>query len=275
MKIGYHIGNPGIQEDSRFVELLAALSAAGVENYPIKCVRCLRGETDMVLSLGGDGTFLNTARLVSEQGLPILGVNFGRLGFLSENSPENVVEPLLKGEFTIEERTMLKVGGDVPDGADFWPYALNEVSLHRRYAEMLGIDASIGRMQVPTYWADGLLVATASGSTAYNLSAGGPICTPESPVLLLTPIAPHNLGLRPLVLPETSEIRLRAKSRKDKVALTLDNRTYEIPSGSQVSVSLAPFRLRRVNFGRHSFIDALRSRFFWGQDVRNIPEYNG
>jgi NAD+ kinase len=160
-------------------------------------------------------------------------------------------------------------GQDIPS---YWPYALNEISLHRKSAEMLGIDASVGGMQLPTYWADGLLVSTASGSTAYNLSVGGPICPPDTKVMLLTPVAPHNLGLRPLVVSDDQIIELSAKSRSGKLDLTLDNRTYEIPSGVTVSVKAAPFNLKRVNLAMHNFIDALRSRFFWGQDVRNMPE---
>lgn len=272
MKIAYHIENPSIPGDRRFKEVISGLETGGVEVYPIHCSKCLRDGTDMVMSFGGDGTFLNTAHIVSENGIPILGVNFGRLGFLSENSPENVVAPLLSGRYSIEERGMLHAEVEGMEGEDFWPYALNEVSLHRRCAEMLGIDATIDGMQLPTYWADGLLVATASGSTAYNLSAGGPICTPDSRVILITPVAPHNLGLRPLVVPDDKTIRLGAKSRNARVSLTLDNRTYEIDPDTVVKVTAASFRLKRVNLGIHNFIDALRSRFFWGQDVRNVPQ---
>lgn len=272
MKIGYHIGNPSISENSRFKDVISGLEAGGVEVYPIPCRESLQSGTDMVLSFGGDGTFLNTAHLVSEEGIPILGVNFGRLGFLSENSPENVVAPLLSGEYTIEERAILRADVSGLDIPSYWPYALNEISLHRKSAEMLGIDASVSGMRLPTYWADGLLVATATGSTAYNLSVGGPICPPDTKVMLLTPVAPHNLGLRPLVVSDDKEIELNAKSRSGALTLTLDNRTYEIPSGVTVSVKTAPFCLKRVNLAMHSFIDALRSRFFWGQDVRNMPE---
>ena len=271
MKIGFHIEHPAIFEDARFRALEAGLRAGGAELYGLDSREALREGTAMVLSLGGDGTFLSTAHLVAEAGVPILGVNFGRMGFLSENSPEAIVAPILEGRFTIEERAMLKVEPGCGMPADFWPYALNEAGLYRTAADMLGIDASIGDMALPTYWADGLMVATASGSTAYNLSSGGPICLPESEVLLLTAIAPHNLGIRPMVVPAGKVIRIAARARSGAVSLSMDNRCYGLPSGTPVSISSAPFRLKRVDLGLNTFIDALRERLFWGQDVRNMP----
>jgi len=270
MKIGYHMDNPALAGDPRFRDIVAGFEAGGVEVYRIQCRSCVQQGTDMVLSIGGDGTFLSTTHLVSEAGIPILGVNFGRMGFLSENSPENVVAPVLEGKYFIEDRAMLQVTGFTAPG--FWPYALNEVSLNRLGAEMLGIDVSVDGNPLPTYWADGLLVASSSGSTAYNLSAGGPICTPDSKVMLITPVAPHNLGLRPLVVSPDKTISLSGQSRSGQLALSLDNRTYEVPAGTEIRVGAAPFCLRRVNLRQHSFIDALRIRFFWGQDVRNMPE---
>ena len=126
-------------------------------------------------------------------------------------------------------------------------------------------------MQLPTYWADGLMAATASGSTAYNLSAGGPICTPEAPVLMLTAVAPHNLGIRPLVVPSDKSILMKGTARSGRMSLSLDNRCYSVPTGTSIRISSAPFSLRRVNIGPDNFIDALRERLFWGQDVRNMP----
>ncbi len=271
MKIGFHIENPPIFKDPRFAAVKEALEEGGVHLYPLDSRGDIREGTVMVLSLGGDGTFLSTAHLIAEAGIPILGVNFGRMGFLSENSPESVAGPILDGSYTIEDRGMLRVCPDAALPADFWPYALNEAGLHRISAGMLGIEASIGETALPTYWADGLMVSTGSGSTAYNLSAGGPICLPEAAVHLLTPIAPHNLGLRPLVVPSDKTIRLTATSRSGKASLLLDNRSYEVDSGAAMEVTSAPFCLRRVNLGQNSFIDALRIRLFWGQDVRNMP----
>lgn len=269
MKIGYHTKDSSLSENKRFTNVLSGLTSAGVDIYPIFSRENIQEGTDMVLSFGGDGTFLRTAQIVSDKGLPILGVNFGRLGFLSENAPETVLEPLLSGKYSIEERGLLQA--EVP-GYSSPLYALNELCIHRLEAEMLGIDVKLSGVELPTYWADGILVATASGSTAYNLSAGGPICPPDTKVFILTPVSPHNLGLRPLVLSNDKTIELCANARSGKAALSLDNRTYEIESGTTIQVKAAPFCLKRVNLAMHSFIDALRSRLFWGQDVRNMPK---
>ena len=271
MKIGYHIERQAVAVDSRFKAVVSDLEKGGAELYRLDSRKELRESTDMVLSLGGDGTFLSTAHLVAEAGVPILGVNFGRMGFLSENRPEDVAAPILEGRFSIEERGMLRVSTDAGLPEEFWPYALNEAGLYRTGADMLGIEASVGGMSLPTYWADGLMAATGSGSTAYNLSAGGPICMPDAAVLLLTAIAPHNLGIRPLVVSSDKEIIMKGTARSGKVALSMDNRCYTVDSGTEIRISSAPFALRRVNLGLNNFLDALRIRLFWGQDVRNMP----
>ena len=271
MKIAFHIENPSISGDARFKALSEALCRGAAEFYPASVSADLRPGTDMVLSIGGDGTFLGTTRMVAEAGIPILGVNFGRLGFLSENKPELVAAPILEGKYTIKERAMLQVSSDSPLSGEFWPYALNEAGLYRTGADTIGIQASVGGMDLPTYWADGLMAATSSGSTAYNLSAGGPICLPDAEVLLLTPVAPHNLGLRPLVVPAGKTISRKGNSRSGRLTLSLDNRSLEIPSETEIDIRTAPFRLRLVDLGQENFIDALRIRLFWGQDVRNMP----
>jgi len=272
MKIGYYIKKKTLQDDARIAAILDGLKQSGITLYQVHCEKCVQQGTDMLLSFGGDGTFLSASRFVAEAGVPLLGINFGRMGFLSETRSEDLVNQLVEGKYSIEERDMLQVSLPSGEPEGFWPYALNEVSLHRTGAEMVGVDVSISNFELPTYWADGLLVASSSGSTAYNLSAGGPICVPEANVLLLTPIAPHNLSLRPLVLPTTSVLHLCAKSRTGQVTLTLDNRVCTIPDSCPIEVRMAPFKLKTVRLGESNFIDALRSRFFWGQDVRNTAE---
>lgn len=272
MKAGYYINKEALLDDARVQSLFSGLESGGVELYRIRCPRCVQPGTGMALAVGGDGTFLSAARTVAQAGIPLLGVNFGRMGFLSENRSREVLDCLLSGKYSIEEREMLEASVDAPVPEDYWPYALNEAGLHRCSAAMLGIDLSLGGEQLPTYWADGLLVATSSGSTAYSLSAGGPICMPDSNVLIISPVAPHNLNLRPLVVPSDSRIVMSAQSRSGEVVLTLDNRSFTIPEGAAVHVAKAPFRLRMVRLGKTNFIDALRSRLFWGQDVRNMSE---
>jgi NAD+ kinase len=153
---------------------------------------------------------------------------------------------------------------------DEWPFALNEFTVHRNGAAMLGVDVTIDGVDLPTYWSDGLIVSTSSGSTAYSLSAGGPIVLPESRVLIVTPIAPHNLNVRPLVVPDTSVITLKMHSRDGSVIFTADNRTALIPAEQEVVINVAQFSLKRVRLNRSNFIEALTEKLYWGEDVRNI-----
>jgi NAD+ kinase len=193
------------------------------------------------------------------------------VGFLSENRPEDVAQALISGNYTIESRAMLRavVSPEVPS-VSMWDYALNEITVHRSGAAMLGVDVDINGVKLPTYWADGLVVSTSSGSTAYSLSVGGPIVLPESKVLLISPIAPHNLNIRPLVVPDSSVVRLRMHSRDGRFSLTADNRTVEVDENVEIEITVAQFSLKRVRLNHSNFINALTEKLFWGEDVRNI-----
>ena len=269
MKLAYYIKEEKLALIPGIPDLTGKIRATGAELYRVKFPEDVVPGTDALLSLGGDGTFLSAARIAVPSGLPVLGVNFGRLGFLSDMEPGALVDALQKWEFVTEERDLLRAGASFVDDADFWPYALNEVSVSRTGASMLGIDVSVDGVSLPTYWADGLLVATGTGSTAYSLSAGGPICTPDARVFILSPISPHNLNLRPLLIPNTSSLEIRLRSRDDKAVFTMDNRIFTIPKDSSLTVELAPVRLKRLCLGRGSFFNALRNRLFWGEDMRN------
>ena len=269
MRFAYYIKKRALREDSGIMSVLDGLRAAGSDVYNI--VEGLREGTDMLLSFGGDGTFLSAARLVAEAGVPVLGINLGRLGFLSEYKLDEFSSAVLKGEYTIENREMLKVEVEGGNPSGFWPYALNEVSVHRSGAAMLGVDVSLDGKEAPTYWADGLLVSTSSGSTAYSLSVGGPICMPDVDAFIIAPIAPHNLNVRPLVVGSRTSICVSMRSRSDRsVLLSLDNSDFEVPVGTRLNISAAPFPLRWVRLSESNFIDALRSKLFWGEDVRNL-----
>ncbi len=274
MKLGVYFRNGGLLGEASVRGLLTELSEAGMETFLIDADDAgdeaaeLYAGLDMILSIGGDGTFLSAAKSVASVGIPVLGVNLGRLGFLSENRPEDVAGALTSGGYSIEDRSMLRAVYRA-DSAVEEVFALNEISVHRSAAAMLGVDLSVDGASLPTYWADGLLVATSSGSTAYSLSAGGPIALPDSKVLIITPIAPHNLNVRPLVVPDSSEIRMSFRSRDPKVVFTADNRTLDLPAEASVSVSLAQFSLKRVRLDRSSFINALIAKLHWGDDVRN------
>ena len=267
MKLAYYIQKDRLRKDPRVEALLERFRQAGHGLFSVSSPEDLSGGADILLSLGGDGTFLTAAGLALEAGVPVLGVNFGRLGFLSESDPEAVVDALGRGDYVVEEREMLQVRCDAVPG--FYPYALNEMSVSRMGASMLGVDVEVDGAALPTYWSDGLLVATSSGSTAYSLSVGGPICLPETKVFIVAPISPHNLNVRPLIVPENSRLRITFRSREAQAVLTMDNRNYTVPAGAQIEVCAAPKRLRRLRLGQSNFIGALRSRLLWGEDVRN------
>lgn len=275
MRIATYLRNDRLENDARLVSLLRTLEQAGCEVCRVGNLSGIPENTDFILSVGGDGTFLSAAALVGDRGIPVLGVNLGRLGFLSENRPESVASALLKGEYTMENRTLLgarfsgRTGNDDIDGR---PFALNEVTVHRYGGAMLGVDVSIDGVRLPTYWADGLLVATSSGSTAYSLSVGGPIVLPETRVFIIAPIASHNLNVRPLIVPDTSRIEIGLQSRDDEVILTMDNRSARIDQDMKIDVSMAQFSLKRVRLNSSNFINALTGKLFWGEDIRNSTE---
>ena len=272
MKIGYFVLNEELRSEKRMIKLLSELKAASYEVYPIKTKSDVRPETDLVLSMGGDGAFLSAAHVVSDIGLPILGVNFGRIGFLCENRPEAVLQALMEGSFSIEYRTVLNAtlkGPGARKNIGMLPYSVNEVSVHRSGSSVLGIHVSINGEELPTYWADGLIVATSSGSTAYSLSVGGPICMPDTKVLILAPIAPHNLKVRPLVLPETAKIDIMIECRDGSATMSTDNKSVEIEPGWTIHVEMAQFSLKRIRLAETGFVKALTSRLFWGEDIRN------
>ena len=272
MKIGYFILNDGLREDPSVTGLLSDLEAASCEVYEIRSKSDVLPETDLVLSMGGDGTFLSAAHIVSDIGIPILGVNYGRIGFLCENSPEDVLKALMEGAFDIEFRTVLNTslkGPGARKSIGMLPYSVNEVTIHRKGPSVLGIRVSLNGESLPTYWADGLIVSTCSGSTAYSLSAGGPICMPDTKVLIITPIAPHNLNVRPLVVPESAKVDIAFESRDGMALMSTDNRTMEIEQDWTIHVEMAQFSLKRIRLAESGFVRALTSRLFWGEDMRN------
>ena len=269
MKLACFITKDRLIGDSKVEALLAALKEIGAELYDVKTPEDIRPGTDVLLSLGGDGTFLSAAPLAYAHSLPVLGVNFGRLGFLSEYAPQQVVNALRDSGFEVEERELLKVSVEGADLGGLWPYALNEVSVSRVSASMLGTDVCVDGSDLPTSWADGLLVATSSGSTAYSLSVGGPICLPDSKVFIVAPISPHNLNVRPLIIPHRSSVEISLRSRDEMAVFSMDNRTIQIPATAKIRVCAADRKLKRIRIGKSNFINALRTKLLWGEDVRN------
>lgn len=281
MKIALYSRDGGAMTDPRLSSMLDKLEKELFMIYETSGGEDLLPGTDLVMSVGGDGTFLSAARCVGASGVPILGVNLGRLGFLSEYSPEEACGALLSGAWYLEDRELLEteVDGSMSENPalsasaeTFSPFTLNEVSVHRSGAALLGVDVTIDGHPLPTYWADGLLVATSSGSTAYSLSVGGPICAPEAKVLIIAPIAPHNLNARPLVVPDTTKVGISMRSRDESVMLSMDNRNHLIQPSATLAVKVAQFSLKRVRLKNTSFIKALTTKLFWGEDIRNSGE---
>lgn len=269
--------NPELTGTEAYRALERRLTGAGFElcsvyiSEPVEAVAGRIGDArpELIVSLGGDGTFLSAARLAAKLGIPVLGANMGRLGFLSENRPEDVAEAIVSGDYRVEDSPILSALVKSPDGKTTEFLALNEISVHRLGPAMLGVDAAVNGSLLPTYWADGLIVATGLGSTAYSLSAGGPIAFPDSRVLLVTPIAPHNLNVRPLIIPDTSSIELGFRSRDPKLVLSADNVNFVMTGDSSVSVSVAQFSLKRARLRNTGFINALTTKLYWGEDIRN------
>lgn len=237
----------------------------------------LPGDINIFLSLGGDGTFLESLTFVRDRNIPVAGINFGRLGFLTtakldQDQENDWIDKLLNGNCLMEERTLLKIesGAELlPDG--FYPYALNEITIQRKSPVMLEITVSVDGKALPTYMADGILIGSATGSTAYSLSIGGPIVTPDSKVLIIAPIAPHNLNIRPIIVPETSVIELSYVTRGEDALLTADNRSAVLPQNRNIVISKANYNLKSISVN-NSFIEALSQKLLWGVDKRNMPK---
>jgi NAD+ kinase len=229
-------------------------------------------ELDLCIGLGGDGTLLDTVALVGRSGIPVLGINLGRLGFLSSVRLEDVdstLAALAAGRYSLQDRTLLEVL-DHGEALGRHNFALNEVSISKRdSASMVAVHVHLGSDYLNTYWADGLIVATPTGSTAYSLSCGGPIVYPTSDVLVINPISPHNLNVRPFVIPDHFTIRLQLEARSDKCLLNLDSRSVTIEGDSTVTIRRAPFPVKMVQLEDHDFLDTLRTKLHWGLDKRS------
>lgn len=229
-------------------------------------------EADLAVSIGGDGTFLRTTEWVGDREIPIIGVNTGHLGFLAPFTIDEVVdmiERFREGSVKVQQRSLLCV--DLPGmELDIWPYALNEVALTKRdTASMVTVSATIDNLPLADYLCDGLIVATPTGSTAYNLSVGGPIVSPTAPDFVISPIAAHTLTMRPLVVSDESVVELRANSRVKSFRLAIDGRAVTLPCGVPIYISKARFVVRIVLKPEHNFYAALREKLLWGQNLTN------
>lgn len=229
---------------------------------------------DMLISIGGDGTILRAATLVRDSGIPILGINAGRLGFLATVQKENIAEFMqfvIDKKYSISKRALLSLTCfPANESIDEINFAMNEITVSRKdTTSMITIDTYLNDEFLNSYWADGLIISTPTGSTGYSLSCGGPILTPDVKSLVITPIAPHNLTARPLVVPDETEIRLKVSGREENYLVSLDSRVTSVKNESILTLKKTPFQINMVEIPEETFLKTLRSKLLWGQDKRN------
>jgi NAD+ kinase len=232
----------------------------------------LDAEIDCMISLGGDGTLLDTVTLVRDKNIPILGINFGRLGFLASISKEDLtsaVDALVNHTYLVDKRTLIHLDSDEKLFGDT-PFGLNEFAIHKRdVSPMVKIHTYLNGEFLNTYWADGLIVSTPTGSTGYNMSCNGPILFPESSSFVITPVAPHNLNVRSIIVPDTNVISFEVESRADQVICALDARREIVNKTIQLAVRREKFGVNLVRLNENSFLSTLRTKLTWGLDKRN------
>lgn len=229
---------------------------------------------EMLISIGGDGTILRAATLVRNSGVPILGINAGRLGFLATVQKEHIAEFMqlvIDKKYTISKRTLLSLtcSPEIEAITDL-NFAMNEISVSRKdTTSMITIETYLNGEFLNSYWADGLIIATPTGTTGYSLSCGGPILTPDVTSLVITPIAPHNLNARPLVIPDETEIRLKVSGREEQYLVSLDSRIASVKNESILTIKKTPFKINMVEIPQETFLKTLRTKLLWGEDRRN------
>jgi NAD+ kinase len=232
----------------------------------------LTEEIEFIVSLGGDGTLLDTITLVRDKPVSIMGINFGRLGFLASIGREDVssaVKALAKRTFIVDQRTLIHVDADLPLFGSI-PYGLNEFSIHKRdTASMIKIHTYLNGEFLNTYWADGLIVATPTGSTGYSLSCNGPIVFPESGSFVINPVAPHNLNVRPIIVPDDNIISFEVESRSDNIICALDSRREIVGKNVSLAVRKEDFTVSLLRLNENNFLQTLHNKLTWGLDKRN------
>jgi NAD+ kinase len=232
----------------------------------------LTDEIEVIISLGGDGTLLDTITLVRDKKISIMGINFGRLGFLASIGRQEVqtaVKAISQRTYVVDKRTLIHLDANIPMFGNV-PYALNDFSIHKRdVAAMIKIRTYVNGEFLNTYWADGLIVATPTGSTGYSLSCNGPVVFPDSGSFVITPVAPHNLNVRPIVVPDSNIISFEIESRSDKIICALDSRREVVSKDVQLAVKKESFDINLVRLSENNFLQTLRNKLTWGLDKRN------
>ncbi|WP_461788018.1 NAD kinase [Pedobacter sp.] len=232
----------------------------------------LPAKADILLSLGGDGTLLDTISFVRDSQIPVIGINFGRLGFLASINKIEIsaaINALVNGEYTIDQRSLLNLESKSGLFGEE-NFALNDITIHRRdNSAMMIIHAYLNGEFLNSYWADGLIIATPTGSTAYSLSCGGPIILPNAQNFVITPVAPHNLNVRPIIIPDDVELAFEVEARSTKFLLTCDSRTETVDRNVKISINKAKFNINLIRLNNETFLTTLRNKLLWGIDTRN------
>ena len=269
--------------DSNYVEVVVEenFSSILLENKLIQnnynkfsSYKDLNKTFDMMISVGGDGTFLTAATLVRNSGIPILGINAGRLGFLATVQQENIeifLQLVLDKKYTVSKRSLLSLSCSpkIKEIKDL-NFAMNEVTVSRKdTTSMITIETYLNGEYLNSYWADGLIISTPTGSTGYSMSCGGPILTPDANSLVITPIAPHNLNARPLVIPDNTEIILKVSGREENYLVSLDSRIASVKNESVLTIKKTSFKINMVEIPEETFLKTLRNKLLWGEDKRN------
>ena len=230
---------------------------------------------DLLISIGGDGTILKAITFVQHLSIPIVGINSGRLGFLAKiklEKLEEAVEEIISGNYSISERSLIEVTtSEKNKELSSLNFALNEIAVSRKNTtSMISIETKLDNKYLNSYWADGLIISTPTGSTGYSLSCGGPIIMPEAENLVITPIAPHNLNARPLIISDNTEITIKVDGREDEFLISLDSRITTLSNDNIVVIKKSPFKIKMIELENESFLITLREKLMWGQDKRNL-----
>jgi NAD+ kinase len=238
----------------------------------LECTHTLKDFIDIFITIGGDGTMLDMVTLIRDSGIPVIGINFGRLGFLASINKSDIaaaIHAVVNKEFTIDSRELLVIDSEQKLFGDD-NFALNDVTIHKRDdSAMITTHVSLNDEFLNSYWGDGIIISTSTGSTAYSLSCGGPIIFPQSNSIALTPVAPHNLNVRPIVLPDTSTLSFEVECRGTNYIVSCDSRTVIIDKTMNFRVYKAGFQLNLIRLNNESYLSTLRNKLLWGLDARN------
>jgi len=257
--------------EKNFADVLKDFMGIKLEAETFENFTSVKQSTDVVVSMGGDGTILDAVVMIKEHEIPILGINFGRLGFLASLGKDQIhaaIDAIESGSYFVDKRTLIQMDTNKPLFTD--SFALNDMTIQRRdQSSMITVNAYLNGELLNTYWADGLIISTPTGSTGYSLSCGGPILYPTSGNFVITPVAPHNLNVRPMVVSDESILSFEVTGRGDSFLCTLDARAKAIDSSFQLAVRKAPFHANIIRLTDQSFLTALKTKLNWGSDQRN------